>query len=43
LQDPAARRRLGEAGLQHVRARYRWPDAAEALEALYQRICARRS
>lgn len=43
LQDPAARRRLGETGLQHVRARYRWPDAAEALEALYQRLCARRS
>lgn len=43
LQDPAARRRLGEAGVQYVRAQHRWPDAAEALEALYQRLCAQRS
>lgn len=42
LHAPATRRRLGEAGMQHVRARYRWPAAAEALEVLYQRLCAPR-
>jgi len=43
LQDAAARRRLGEAGMRCVRTRYRWPDAAATLEALYHRLCARRS
>ena len=43
LHDPATRRRLGEAGMQRVRTRYRWPDAAKALEALYHNVCARRS
>jgi glycosyltransferase involved in cell wall biosynthesis len=43
LQDAATRRRLGGAGMQCVRTRYRWPNAAEALEALYHRLCTRRS
>ncbi|MFB6271916.1 MAG: glycosyltransferase family 4 protein [Salinibacter sp.] len=38
LRDPEVRRQLGDAGQDRIRARYRWPAAAERIDAVYRRL-----
>lgn len=40
LADPAAAQRMGQSGLQRVRAQYTWESTAEGLLALYERVVA---
>lgn len=43
LRDPAAARRMGEAGRDLAREKFNWPRIAVALENLYADVAARRS
>jgi glycosyltransferase involved in cell wall biosynthesis len=43
LGDPAAARRMGEAGRALAREKFAWPRIASVLEALYEDVAARRS
>lgn len=43
LGDPAAARRMGEAGRALAREKFSWPRIASALETLYEDVAARRS
>ena len=43
LGDPAAARRMGQAGRALAREKFTWPRIATALEALYENVAARRA